>query len=211
MRASMMSRSGRIVLVGCGGHARSIVDTLLHNDPSVDLIFWDSNAQPNEMILGFPVLKTVDHRQSDRYAIGIGDNGDRRQRFSVLDREVLLTVVSSLSHVGANAVLGCGCFVSHMVSIGPEVCVGDNSIINTGSVVEHEVTVGSHCHIAPNTTICGRSVIGDSVLVGAGSTILDGVHVCDDVVIGAGAVVCANIATPGTYVGCPVRRLERPE
>lgn len=207
----MMNRSGRIVLVGCGGHARSIADTLLHNDPGVDLVFWDSNAQPNEMILGFPVLETVDQRQSDRCVIGLGDNGDRRQRFLSLDREALLTVISNLSHMGTNAVLGCGCFVSHMVSVGPEVRVGDNSIINTGAVVEHEVTVGSHCHIAPNTTICGRSVIGDNVLVGAGATVLGGVHVCDDVVIGAGATVCANVASSGTYVGCPARRLERPE
>ena len=205
----MSSPSGRVILVGCGGHARSIADTLLHNAPDTELIFWDDNARPNERILGFPAVQQVEPQEGDRFVLGIGENEERRARFLTMNRDELLTVVSDLARLGRGAEVRCGCFVSHAALIGPEARIGDNTIINTAAVVEHEVVIGAHCHVAPGAVICGRATIGDEVLLGVGSKVLDGVTICSTVVIGAGAVVCADVELPGTYVGCPAKPLEK--
>ena len=204
----MSSQEGRVILVGCGGHARSVADVLLHNAPEAEVLFWDENVTPGELVLGYPALKDVEPLEGDMYVLAIGDNGLRRERFLALPPEQLMAVISDLSHIGLNAEIGCGCFVAHSASIGPEAQIGDNTIINTAAVVEHEVVVGAHCHVAPGTVVCGRTTIGDEVFLGVGSRVLDGIHVCDNVTVGAGGVVCGDIDAPGTYVGCPAKRLE---
>jgi acetyltransferase-like isoleucine patch superfamily enzyme len=50
--------------------------------------------------------------------------------------------------------------------------------------------------------------IGNNVSIGSNATILP-VSICDNVIIGAGSVVTKDIATPGFYVGNPVRCLRK--
>ena len=47
----------KICIIGCGGHARSVADVILNNDPSVQLIFADGNAHNGETIFGYPVVQ----------------------------------------------------------------------------------------------------------------------------------------------------------
>ena len=44
------------VIIGCGGHARSIADVILDNDQYADIVFLDKNAKNNEKLFGFPII-----------------------------------------------------------------------------------------------------------------------------------------------------------
>lgn len=206
-----MPRGGKAVLFGCGGHARSIVNTLLEfiNDLSVLLV--DENADQNEFILNCKVVNQYELGKSDFYIVAVGDNNKREKIYQFLTNKYerqCLSVISKYAVLGLNVMIGRGTFIAANVYIGPQVDIGNNTIINTGSVVEHEVKIGNNTHIAPNTTICGRTVIGNNVLVGAGSVVVDKLTICDDVVIGAGSVVRKDIFEPGVYVGVPAKRIK---
>ena len=192
----------RICIIGCGGHARSVADVILNNDPSAQLIFVDENARDKETIFGFPVVKSLPQDARNIF-VAIGDNGKRRK---VSEGKKQISVIAKTAYVATTTVIEDGCFIASGAHVGPFSHIGTGTIINTNAVVEHEVSVGAFCHLAPNTTVCGRTTIGDNVFLGAGATIIDKIKVCADVTIGADGVVVKNLDKTGIYMGIPVKR-----
>lgn len=204
-------KRGNVIVFGCGGHARSIINTLHQFELNIEIIMVDDNAAIDEYILGCKVVQEYILSENDGYIVAIGDNATRKDFYNLLigrKTGCCMAVVSRESHIGLEAQIGQGTFIAPHSYIGPQVKIGDNTIVNSGSVIEHEVMVGNHTHIAPHATICGRAVIGDNVFCGAGSTIVDKIYVCDNVIIGAGTVVKEDIIKPGTYVGVPARKIK---
>lgn len=211
LRDKVLGGVNKVVIFGCGGHARSVVNTLREIDRDMKIVLVDKNAQKNEIILGCRVERQYELKEEDGYIIAIGDNNKRKEIYLGLvskNAGCCVSVVSLHARVGMETQIGKGTFVASNVYIGPQVKIGDNSILNTGSVIEHEAKVGNSTHIAPGTVVCGRSIIGDNVFCGAGSVIADKIQICDNVVIGAGAVVVKDIQIPGTYVGVPARKIK---
>ena len=201
----------KLVLFGCGGHARSIVNTILSDDKYIEVLLVDENAKKNEIILGCKVQKDYQLDIEDSYLVAIGNNKKRKEIYERLQEEKNgknISVISKNASIGLEVTIGSGTFVAPNAYIGPQACIGNNTILNTSSVIEHEVTIGNHTHIAPNVTVCGRTKIGNEVFCGAGSTIIDDVYICDNVIIGAGAVVKENIEEAGIYAGVPARKIK---
>ncbi|MBD5397986.1 acetyltransferase [bacterium] len=195
----------KYVIVGCGGHAKSVADVILFNEPDADIIFLDDNAKQGEEIFSFPVVANY-NVDNEKVILGIGDNNLRRVMYDKFQSN-LATIISNDVYQGKDSSAGYGTFIAHNAHIGPLVKVGNGCIINTHCVLDHEVTVGNFSHISVNATLCGKVKIGSNVFVGAGVVIKDGVKVCDDVIIGAGAVVVKDINENGIYVGCPAKKI----
>ncbi|WP_430734899.1 NeuD/PglB/VioB family sugar acetyltransferase [Halodesulfovibrio aestuarii] len=198
-----------LVILGFGGHARSVADVAL--DLGVQhLVFVDENARKGETFHNFQVVRSLSGDwESGAFMLAIGDNVKRRLAFDVLvsGNKSIYTLASKNAYVGIGAEICSGTFVAHGAYIGPEVKVGHGCILNTACVIEHECSVGNFCHISVNATLAGRCRIGNNVMIGAGATIIDGVRIASNVVVGAGAVVVNDIDDPGTYVGVPTHKI----
>ncbi|NDO50851.1 acetyltransferase [Lachnospiraceae bacterium MD335] len=200
----------RILIFGCGGHARSVVNVINEVCGLKNVMLVDENAKKEEIILGCRTECKYDLREKDAFIVAIGDNGKRKRVYQELRKKnkgYCITVISSHANIGMEVEVGRGTFIAQNVYVGPQAEVGENTIINTGSVIEHETVIGNHTHIAPNTTVCGRVRIGNNVFCGAASTVIDNVRICDNVVIGAGAVVTDDIVESGIYIGVPAKRI----
>ena len=201
--------NSKLVIFGCGGHARSVADVAVTSGWE-DIIFVDPKAQPEEKIMGFPVVNEYlgNTRENIDFFIGIGDNIQRASQFKRIIQSGFspVNIISPTAYISKSAKLGCGIFVGNHAHIGPEAIIHDDSIINTHSVIEHECNIGFHVHIAIGALIAGRSKIGDFCFIGAGAIIRDGREVTSDTVIGAGGVVVTDIIEKGTYVGIPVKK-----
>lgn len=201
----------KVVILGCGGHARSVADVLLDLRADVTLVFVDENARPGERILGRVVHPYADLQRPELLDHAVvpaaGDNARRHALFAMFPDRNMISVVSRRAYVSGFATVGRGCFVGNYAHVGPEAVVGDGTIVNTAAVVEHETVLGVGCHVGPRAVVCGRCRIGDRVFLGAGATVRDGVTIGSDVVVGAGGVVTADLPEPGVYVGCPARRI----
>ena len=200
-------KSKEIFIIGNGGHARSVADVILYNNPETTLTFLDHNAQKNEMLFGFPSSKEIIAPKNHACFVAIGNNEKRKYFFEQLDVSQRYSVISSLAYVSTYAQIQPGCFVGNFAHIGPEARIGENSIINTAAIIEHETKIGKHSHICPNAALAGKVTIGDLVFIGCGATIINNITVCYQVIVGAGATVIQNITEPGTYVGTPAKRL----
>jgi sugar O-acyltransferase (sialic acid O-acetyltransferase NeuD family) len=198
-----------LVILGFGGHARSVADVALAAGIE-NLRFVDPNAKPGETLAGFPVCSLLDDPVPQGWLLfpAAGDNVLREQQIAAVADETLLhTLISPRAYAGLSAKIGRGTLVAHQAHLGPMSIVGTGCIINTGAIVEHESTIGDYCHISVNATIAGRSRIGKRGFVGAGATVIDGIDIGDDITIGAGSVVVHSLREPGIYVGNPARRL----
>ena len=201
-----------LVILGFGGHARSVADVALQLGIA-QLRFVDANARAGEAFAGFPAATEMPDPLPAGWMVlpAAGDNARRLAQFEEVMRRgwPTMALVAKTAHVGYGASVAPGSFVASRAHLGPMASIGRATIINTHALVEHECIIGSYSHVAVNAAIAGRCKVGDHVFVGAGATVIDGVRVTDRVVIGAGATVVADIAEPGTYVGCPARRLDR--
>ena len=204
-----MGNLAELCIIGCGGHARSVADVAVKNEPGLRCIFFDDNAEEGEVIMGFPAWK-LDRLvlSGGRHCIiAVGDNESRERLYQRFLEMNVVSVISKNAYTGTGSIIGRGCFVGDMAHIGPEADIGEDCIINTGAVVEHECVIGSHAHISVGAKVCGRSRIGRRTMVGAGATVIDKISICDDVIIGAGAVVVSDIMEKGTYVGVPAKKI----
>ncbi len=195
----------KIIIFGCGGHARSVLDVLFIAMPHVSVCLIDANAQIGEMVMGCPVLSQVDILDAPLF-FALGRADVRQALFEQYKGASLMSILSPKAHIGHASSIGEGVFIGHGAHIGPEAKIGLCSIVNTGAIVEHEVIVGEFSHIAPGCTIAGRCKIGSRTMIGVGSVVRDGIEIGSDVTVGAGAVVVSNIHEPGVYIGCPARK-----
>jgi UDP-N-acetylbacillosamine N-acetyltransferase len=202
----LINQQKTLVLLGCGGHARSVANIAIENGFE-HLIFYDENAKEGEYILGHPVYKNIPQDMLENYVYipCAGDNLKREKQMEWLEFRKLkiVKIIAKTAHISKFANISEGCFVGHHAYIGPEVNIEKNCIINTGAIIEHEVKIDAHSHISIKAALAGRVNIGQSVMIGAGATIIDQKKICHHCVIGAGAVVINDLNQSGTYVGVP--------
>lgn len=202
-----MSNKDVFVIIGCGGHARSVADVILENNSFSQIIFLDENAKKNETIMNFPVYSKY-NVQNEKVIVALGDN-KLRTELSTKYYNNLVNVVSKRAYIGKDVTLGKGIFIGHNAFVGTLSIVEDFCIINTQAIVEHENKLGKAVFIAPNATLLGKVNIGQYSFIGAGATLRDNINVCSDCIIGINATVVKDIQAAGIYVGNPARNLKR--
>jgi len=199
-----------LLILGYGGHARSIGDVAL--DLGIpDLAFVEAGARADEQFMGFRVHTTIADSLPEGWSAfpAAGDSAVRLRQINEISARALAMerLVSRRAYVGVGATVEPGTFVGHHAHVGPMAAIGRGVMINTAAVVDHESVVGDFTHIAVNATVAGRCRIGRRVFLGAAATVIDHISIADDVVIGAGSTVIDDITEPGVYVGSPARRV----
>jgi UDP-N-acetylbacillosamine N-acetyltransferase len=198
-----------LVLLGCGGHARSIADVALAAGYE-RLLFVDEGTRPGETILGFPTQQELPQRGEDwDYIPATGDNKRRLEQLHQLEAAGLqaITIISPRATLGFGSMIGPGSFVAHHAHIGPAARIGAGCIVNTSAVVEHDCVVGDCSHVSIRACMGGHSRLGEQVFLCAGAVVIDKITIGSQITIGAGAVVIADIHEQGVYVGVPARRV----
>lgn len=207
-----------LLLLGAGGHALVIIETLrmFHSQYSIIGVTDKDELKTGAEISGLPVIGT-DGLLKSLYGSGlrkafvsIGAVTDFTPRIKAYNLALaagfeLINVIHGTSFISGQAEMGCGNAVLANAVINAGARIGNNCIINTGSIIEHECTMGNNVHAAPGSIICGGAVIGDNCLIGAGSTIIQGVKIGEDCIIGAGSVVIGDIPPGSMAVGVPAR------
>ncbi len=203
----------RIVLVGGGGHAKVILETLRGSPAAWDIVgIVDPDPELRE-VMGTPVLGDDSHLPKLRDQgvnaafIAIGDNRLRErlaQSVTGLGFE-LINAISPAATVSPSARLGRGLAIMAGAVVNAEAVLGDLAIINTGALIDHEVEVGHAAHVAPGCAVSGRVQIGARALLGVGVSVLPDRRIGEDAIVGGGACVTQDIAKGVTAVGVPAR------
>jgi sugar O-acyltransferase (sialic acid O-acetyltransferase NeuD family) len=202
-----------IFLVGAGGHAWVVLDTLQSGaaGPVSVRIFDENPARIGTAVLGLTVEKLSDaiEAQAKSFHVSVGDNRGRAALFERLQRAGAMprTVLHPACIVAKSASVGAGTFVAAGAIVAPVAFIERGCIVNHGAIVDHQCRVGAFCHIAPNATLGGNVTLEDGVFLGAGVNVLPGLTIGRGATVGAGAVVTVNVPAEATYAGVPASRI----
>lgn len=202
--------SKNILIIGAGGQAKSVIDTLTSsNEYEKIAVLEDFGAQE---VLGFKVIGKVCDAEKflDEYenaVVAVGNNEYRLKTMKVLKRKGFnlpvirhkTAYVSDFASVGEGSVLFANSAVNATAKIGRGV------IINTSVIVEHDCIVSDGVHLSPNSVLCGGVSVGTETWIGSGATVIDHIDIGEKSIIGAGSVVIRNIGDNVTAYGNPAK------
>lgn len=202
---------GGVVIIGGGGHAKVVIESLRACGETVAAIV-DADPTPRQ-VLGVPVvgddlaLPELRELGFSRLFVAIGDNR-LRQKLGRKAREQGFSLVNAIhpsAVVSPSARLGEGIAVMAGGAINAETRVDDLAIINTGAVVDHDCRLAEACHLGPASALAGGVSVGERAFLGVGARAIPGVSIGADTTVGAGAVVVRDLPDAVLAIGVPAK------
>ena len=186
----------KILLIGCGGHSKSIIDILETNSEWQihGLIGLDNEV--GEKILNFPIIGNDNDlptfRKKIKYAfLSIGQVGLSKKRKNMTEYLLKLNydfpvLKSNFSIVSKYSSIDYGTLICHDTVVNSNTKIGKQCIINSKSLIEHDVVIEDFCHISTGAIVNGGALIGEGSFIGSGAIIREGVNIPPNTVISAG-------------------------
>jgi sugar O-acyltransferase (sialic acid O-acetyltransferase NeuD family) len=211
----MMNRK-RLILIGGGGHCKSVIDAAESSGYSI-LGILDLSENVGKSVCGINIIGTDDaittYINDAVFIISAGYVKNPHLRIELYSKVkqaggIFATIIASTAHVSKYATIGEGTVALHQSCVNAGAQIGDNCIVNTFANIEHDVQIGEHTHISTGAMINGGCIIGKSVFVGSQSAIKHGISIVDNVLIGASSYVDNDICEKGTYIGIPARKIK---
>ncbi len=192
-----------IIIIGAGGHARSITDVVESDGDFQIHGFVDSNLNIGDKFCGYDVIGSDDdlsdilpHAENALIGIGQISNPNIRQNLFQLLKEKgfkLPAISSPSSIISVNSFVGQGTIIMHGAIVNSGAKIGENCIINTGSIIEHDVEVGDNTHISTGVIVNGSSKVGKSSFIGSGSVIRNNINIGERCLVGMGSKVLNDL------------------
>jgi len=206
----------KILLIGGGGHCRSVLDCLLEQNRYGEIGIIEKNTASGLTVLGIPVVGTDEDLEKLFQAgwtnafITIGSIGNANRRRGLLDtlRKIgfsIPPIVDGSAIIGREVSIAAGTFVGKgaVVNVGAQIETA--AIINTGAVVEHDCYVGDFAHISSGAVLCGEAYVGQGSHIGAGSVVRQQIRVGSGALVGAGSVVVNELPDCCVAYGNPCK------
>ena len=187
-----------IILIGGGGHCKSVVDVIEQECKFEIAGIIDQPELLGSDVLGYSIIGTdsdLDYlAKKYKYAIvTVGQIKSPLLRIKLFNLAikagfVLPSIVSPNAYVSQHASIGNGVVVMHNALINANAIVGDNCIINSKALIEHDCHISKHCHISTNAVINGGVVVESGCFIGSSATTKESIIIQKNSFIKAGSV-----------------------
>lgn len=196
-------------LVGGGGHARMVAETLQRRGIKVEAVFERPGGQPHAAFAALRIRYDDEQRaviEQLPLHLAVGVNAVRERLARALVGALWQRAVDPSALFAASTVIDDGVFIGMGAMVQSGVRLGRHAIVNTGVIVEHDAIIGDFVHLAPGSRVLGEVKVGHGALIGAGAVILPGLTIGARATVGAGALVTRDVADGQTVVGNPARQ-----
>lgn len=197
----------KVVIVGYGGHAKSVADSI--------------NAAGQYEIAGYTDIenkggKDIEYLGTDdvlpdlyndgirNAALGLGYLGKSVVRDRIYEKLCgigfsLPVIIDPSAVIASDTMIREGTFVGKKAIVNAGTSIGKMCIINTGAIIEHGNVINDFTHIAVGAVLCGGIRIGSHCLIGANATVLQGLQIGNNTIIGGGSMVLRNVGSDVVY------------
>jgi len=211
--------NSKLLLIGGGGHCKSVLDCLLQTNQYTGIGIIDRKDNIGKFILGIPIIGCDDDLvklyEGYNYAFvtlgSIGDASLRIKLFNLIEKigYEIPNIIDSSAVISKYVNMEKGIFIGKNATINAGAFIGKGSIINTSSTIEHDCVIGEFAHIAPGSVLCGEVQIGINSHIGARSVIKQQVNIGANTIIGMGSVVLHDIEGNKVAYGSPCKEVNQ--
>ncbi len=169
-----------IVLIGGGGHCRSVIDVIESTKLYKIAGIVDIKEKVGQSVLGYKIIASDDSlpelfKEYKNAFITIGhieSNLLRKKLFEILKNIGfhLPVIISPFSYVSKYSSIDEGTIVMHHALINVNVKIGKNCIINSKALIEHDAIIEDNCHISTAAVINGGVVVKKDTFFGSNAT-----------------------------------------
>ena len=209
-----------IILIGGGGHCKSVIDSIKRTKKYNIVGILDLKDKIGEEILGIKVIGTDDKLEYyykngvKNIFLTIGSIGDTKLRKKLYCSALSIgyvfpNIIDNTAIISDDVQMEYGNFVGKGSIINVGTRLGNNCIINTGTIIEHDCYIGDFSHIAPGATLSGNVVVGESTHIGTNSAVIQNIRIGKNSIIGAGSVVIKDIGDNVKAYGNPCREVKK--
>jgi len=202
-----MNNSNKLVLIGGGGHCKSVIDVAESAGFKIAGIL-DTKENIGKKILDYSIVGTdndiINYVDNALFLITVGQIKDASFRIMLHEKVIkaggrFATVISRTAHVSKYAFVDEGTVVMHNAVVNSEARIGKGCIINTFSNIEHDAIIGDYCHISTGAMVNGNCEVGKGTFLGSQAVMVNGVHITEGCIIAAGTTVRKDILIKGVY------------
>ncbi|GGJ24902.1 acetyltransferase [Deinococcus roseus] len=195
-----------VLVVGAGGHAKVVIDTLQAMGQTVTGVLDDRSHLWGGTVLGVPVLGGSDLLgQAKQAVIAIGSNQVRQKIAQAHPHVEWIRAVHPRAQISPSVQLGPGTVVFAGAVVQPDTQIGSHCIINTAASVDHDGKIEDFVHIAPGCHLAGNVSVLEGAFLGVGTCVIPGMSIGAWSTVGAGATVVRPVADHLIVVGTPAR------
>lgn len=192
----------KIILIGFGGHARSVIDCI-ERAGQYEVVGYTDHAQNTEYgkypYLGSDDILQQYFNQGIRHAfisVGYMGKSNVRNRLYTKVKEigyVLPVVTDPSAQLAGDVKIGEGSFIGKNAVVNTNACIGKMCIVNTGAIVDHDCVADDFSHISVGSVLCGHVKVGAGSFVGANATVIQERIIGKNCIVAAGAVIRRNL------------------
>lgn len=210
-----------LVIFGSGDIAQ-LAHYYFSTDSNYEVVAFtvDSHYIKESLFCGLPVVAFEDvcryyPPESNDFFVALSYsklNALRKEKFLAAKERgyKLVSFISSRATVLNNGQIGENCFIFEDNTIQPFVRIGNNVTLWSGNHIGHHSVIHDHTFLASHVVVSGGVEIGEQCFIGVNSTLRDHITVGDRCVVGAGALLLADAAPEGVYVGVASERSKVP-
>jgi sugar O-acyltransferase (sialic acid O-acetyltransferase NeuD family) len=215
-----MRTEERVLVIGAGGHARSVLDVIRSEARYNVAGLIDSSQPKGTAALGSSVLgqesdlPAVCREQGATFGIvAIGDNWQRRATMERLRALVpgfeFVSSVHPSATVAGDVTIGSGTVIMAGAVVVSGSRIGKGCIVNTLASLDHDGVMEDYSSLAPGAVTGGRVHLGTCAAVGLGARIVHNLGIGAHAVVGAGALVMEDIPPEVVAFGAPAHVIRR--
>ena len=185
----------KILLVGGGGHCKSVIDVIEQEGKYEIAGIIDKEELIGQEVLGYKVIGCDDdlaelYKTYKCAVVTLGQiktNALRVKLFNQLKKigYVLPTIVSPIAYISKHVTIGESTIVMHHALINAGARVGKNCIINTKALIEHDCTVEDNCHISTGAILNGGVVVKENTFIGSNATTRESIEISEFIKVGS--------------------------
>lgn len=215
----------KLLIIGSGGHAKSIMNSVLKNKENEIIGFIDEYKKNKQEINGIKVIgkikdiqKIIEKYTKCYFIVGIGDNFLRKKVFNQIIKSKIknlkpISIIDKDSIISPLSKIGKGSFIAPGVIIQTHSKIGKCSIINTGTIIDHDNHIMNYASTAPGCVTGGSVTIGNLSHLALKVVVKNKISIGANTIIGSNSYVNKNCKSNSIYFGNPaeffrVRSLE---
>ncbi len=157
-----------IILIGGGGHCRSVIDVIELGNEFRIIGIIDKEENIGKDVLGYPIIAPDNelpdlHRTVANAFVTIGHiaSNDARKRLFLTIKKLgfnIPIIISPLAYVSKYASIGEGTIVMHQ------------ALINTKALIEHDAIIEDNCHVSTAAVVNGGVCVKEDTFFGSNAT-----------------------------------------